>query len=217
MKEDKFMAKCPAINDRIRAFAAENAGNSKVEYVSVTPYFGAQPSLCYLNVSLAASTFGGEPVLGYTIWDTAGLYLSAEHHCVLRMPQGLVDVTPDPQKRKQVLFVPTEEKLTTDNLMRIRRRNRERRLFCVLVKSGLVERAVDILHVSSHRYADQGSHYTLQGLPVPLSVHQEYEEASCRSTVLLDRHVRRERQRELCKATRRKAKASRRVRQQGRG
>lgn len=48
---------------------------------------------CYQNVMTLASKFSGTPALGWMVTELPNLYVQFMHHCVLKMPRGMIDVT----------------------------------------------------------------------------------------------------------------------------
>lgn len=89
-----------AITPDILALCASIATGTP-EFISVNPEAGCQPLECFQNVTLCA----GSAVNGWIIWERAGAFIEAEHHCALKRPDGsLVDVTPH-DGESRVLFL----------------------------------------------------------------------------------------------------------------
>lgn len=117
---EKYPSICPrSITAAICEFATELGGVSDPQFVEVRPQPFAREQECYLNCFLASELAGGEPVLGFRIWTTNKLMLTAEHHCVLKKNGSLVDITPDPSKVDRIVFVPTGQSPTVENIENI--------------------------------------------------------------------------------------------------
>lgn len=93
------------ITDTIRNAAARVAPG-QLTYVEVRPAPGARPLNCHLNVAAHARRAGGRIVYGWLIWEGPE-HLQFEHHAVWESPQGgFVDVTPQQDGERQILFLP---------------------------------------------------------------------------------------------------------------
>ncbi|MHB0958247.1 MAG: hypothetical protein ACYC0X_12275 [Pirellulaceae bacterium] len=151
--KDKYPPICPTtITPAIRQFAHELGGASEPEYVEVHPQPFAENARCYDNCFLAQQLFGGEPVLGFIIWSTSDVMLTAEHHCVLRQVDGrLIDVTPDPIAVKRILFVATNQLVTVENIEEIVV-NGTTGGYKVLVDHPLLQRAANTLQQAAEKY-----------------------------------------------------------------
>ena len=77
-------------------------------YVIVQPERKALLHGCYENVQAAFEEGRGTPQYGFAVYNQSDLYMTAEHHAVLRRQDGmLVDITPDLERRRSILLVPT--------------------------------------------------------------------------------------------------------------
>jgi len=136
-----------AITPQVRSFA-EKHGND-LQYVPLRPQPFARHHECYGNCDLTRQLFGGDMVLGYSIWNTKELFLSSEHHCVWRQPNGeLLDVTPDLSGGNRILFVPVRDIGPDEDAQSIIEEiivNGDTGTFFVLVESPLIEKAVNVL------------------------------------------------------------------------
>lgn len=79
-------------------------------WVRCRPDRDAVASECFDNVARKVARAGGSVVSGWAIWTTPGVYFEAEHHGVWRRRTGeLVDVSPQPNLPKRILFLPDPE------------------------------------------------------------------------------------------------------------
>ena len=61
---------------------------------------------CYENVENVVKKFGGNIYYGWILWQNY-IYLDAEFHAIWKKPDGtLLDVTPQPDGEKLIVFVP---------------------------------------------------------------------------------------------------------------
>ncbi len=96
------------LTDGLRAFCA-TVSDSRPVFVRCRPDGDAQPSSCFDNVARKIGRAGGSIVHGWAIWTVPGFYHEAEHHGVWRKRTGeLVDVSPQPNAPKCILFLPDE-------------------------------------------------------------------------------------------------------------
>lgn len=94
-----------AITSDIRTFCLSIAPARPV-FARCRPDKDATPSECFDNVARKVDRAGGTAVSGWAIWTVARLYLEAEHHGVWRNRHGeLVNVTPQPNRPKRILFL----------------------------------------------------------------------------------------------------------------
>ncbi|MCW2351767.1 hypothetical protein [Sphingobium sp. B12D2B] len=78
-------------------------------FVSSIPFRGSVTSACFDNVSRKIARSGGSVAYGWAIWHIPDLYYEAEHHAVWRNKSGnLIDVSPQLEGRKRLLFLPDE-------------------------------------------------------------------------------------------------------------
>lgn len=102
----KYVATTPrAISSAIYDFCSQLCGEAPC-YVTVTPDPFAQVGKCYLNAEMAVERHGGEALYGWIVWEMPGVYLTAEHHAVVGVDGSLLDVTPQFNGERRVLFVP---------------------------------------------------------------------------------------------------------------
>lgn len=94
------------VTPEIRAFCRTFAAGDPV-FVRCRPDKDAIASECFDNVARKVARAGGSIVSGWAIWTTPGVYLEAEHHGVWRRRTGeLVDVSPQPNLPRRILFLP---------------------------------------------------------------------------------------------------------------
>ena len=95
-----------AVTAGIRAFCRTLADGDPV-FVRCRPDRDAVASECFDNVARKVARAGGSVASGWAIWTTPGVYFEAEHHGVWRRRTGeLVDVSPQPNLPKRILFLP---------------------------------------------------------------------------------------------------------------
>lgn len=113
---DKYVGSTrQTITLQIEEFARELTGAADLHYVEVRPLPCSKPQRCYGNCDLACQVLGGEMVLGYAIWSTNDLFLSAEHHCVVQLPNDrCVDPTPELTGAARVLFARSGQPATRE-------------------------------------------------------------------------------------------------------
>ena len=76
--------------------------------VTTGDHWGSLLHGCYENVQAAYEEGRGTPQYGFAVYNQSNLYMTAEHHAVLRRQDGmLVDITPDLERRRSILLVPT--------------------------------------------------------------------------------------------------------------
>lgn len=98
-----------AVTRGIRAFCRILAEGDPV-FVRCRPDRAAVASECFDNVARKVARAGGTVACGWAIWTTPGVYIEAEHHGVWRRRTGeLVDVSPQPNLPKRILFLPDPE------------------------------------------------------------------------------------------------------------
>lgn len=96
------------LTEGLRAFCA-TLSDARPVFVRCRPDGDAQPSGCFDNVARKIGRAGGSIVHGWAIWTVPGFYHEAEHHGVWRRRTGeLVDVSPQPNAPKRILFLPDE-------------------------------------------------------------------------------------------------------------
>lgn len=94
------------VTAEIGAFCRTIAEGDPV-FVRCRPDNDAVASECFDNVARKVARAGGSVVSGWAIWNTPGVYLEAEHHGVWRRRTGeLVDVSPQPNLPRRILFLP---------------------------------------------------------------------------------------------------------------
>jgi len=103
---NESLAKTPArITPTIEDWAESDLDAQQLIYLTVTPKPWASPQQCHGNVDVALQLHGGRLAIGWTIYDTKGLWLTAELHSVWEYEGELFDITPDlDPKIKRRLF-----------------------------------------------------------------------------------------------------------------
>lgn len=185
--KDKYAPHCPAtITPAISQFAQELGGVSEPEYVEVHPQPFARISMCYANCFLAQQLFGGQPILGFRIWSTNDVMLTAEHHCVLQQADGrLVDVTPDPIALKRILFVRTNQLATPESIEQIIVSGATGG-YKVLVDHPLLHRAAETVQEASERFHRRQLEAAAIGTTPSLVDYRQWDQAVAEMERLFD-------------------------------
>lgn len=94
------------VSDDIRSFCHSLVANSTPQFVDFMQVDGAVPDECFDNVHRVITNQGGQPVLGWTIWEWENALLEAEFHAVWEDEDGnLFDPTPKADGEPRVLFL----------------------------------------------------------------------------------------------------------------
>lgn len=103
----EFVASLPKrISPNIIGFCDSLDANPPA-FVDVHPAQSARLMQCFGNVAAAVAEGYGEMQTGWLIWEYPETYLVAERHAVLKTHEGLIDLTPQPEGYRRVLFAPT--------------------------------------------------------------------------------------------------------------
>jgi hypothetical protein len=95
------------ITQEIRQFCSSIDSTQQPVYLAVQPAQGAEYRQCFPNVARKQQQAGGAIQHGWVIWESPGNFLEAEFHAVWVSPDGKrIDVTPQPDKEKTILFLP---------------------------------------------------------------------------------------------------------------
>lgn len=204
---DKYSGSCPrSITDAVRAFALRLTGRNDLAYVPVEPAPWAAKGTCYANASVAAQIYGGEPLFGFCIWTTSNLFLTAEHHCVLLLPNGkMIDPTPQYHPERQILFVPTGEAPTAENA--------EGHLtadYHLLVDHPLIRQVITILDTESVILVKQRRRNFLNGVKDGPRTIRRWERAVTQMETLIDRYYQQIEDRQIDKRKRKLKKQRKR-------
>lgn len=90
----------------IRTFCGTLA-DGRPTFVRCRPDGDAVASECFDNVARKIARAGGSAVCGWAIWTIPGIYVEAEHHGVWPRRTGeLIDVSPQPNLPRRILFLP---------------------------------------------------------------------------------------------------------------
>lgn len=109
----------PKIIDSDVTSFCKNLGNAnKPYYLNTEPFHWSRVNCCDLNVKKIVKEQGGEIIFGFKIWSIPKLYIEASLHSIWENPNGkLIDITPNEDGEKTVLFLP-EPRLNTVRLKR---------------------------------------------------------------------------------------------------
>lgn len=81
--------------------------SGRPRFIPSKPSADAETSACFDNVARKVERAGGSLASGWAIWSVRGIYFEAEHHGVWRNRRGeLVDVSPQPNSGRRILFLP---------------------------------------------------------------------------------------------------------------
>lgn len=96
----------PAITRAVLDFVGA-LGAEAPRFVDVVPDRLGTFGSCWRGVDHKVSAVGGTRVCGWTVWEMADTYLTAEFHAVWRDPDGnLSDITPKPDGERRIVFAP---------------------------------------------------------------------------------------------------------------
>jgi uncharacterized protein YchJ len=97
--------------------------------IPVYEELSADINFCFQNVEKQVKNFGGEQIFGWKIWKHSFM-IEAEFHSIWRNPSNeLVDITPQIDNAKQILFVPDNKtKYTGQQIDNIRLRTTNNKL-----------------------------------------------------------------------------------------
>ncbi len=97
------------ITEQITRFCQKINPSSSPLFLDVKKTRYAVVQECFSNVKFHAIDNGGSKQLGWLIWETPGIFIEAEMHAVWRSPnETLIDITPQPDDEKRVLFLPDD-------------------------------------------------------------------------------------------------------------
>jgi hypothetical protein len=75
-------------------------------YIDVRPLNGALPDECFPLVENQVATYGGDLVVGWTLWELPTLFVEAEFHAVWHPPAGeLIDIAPKKSPTRRIFFL----------------------------------------------------------------------------------------------------------------
>ncbi len=81
-------------------------------YVDVAPKAGEPPNECFHVVNRHIQEYGGNAVIGWSIWELPSVFVEAEFHAVWRSPQGdHLDISPKNTPTRRILFLPDPSKV----------------------------------------------------------------------------------------------------------
>lgn len=96
-----------ALSEPIIRLCAEISTGLTPLYVEVSAFAGATLNNCFPNVERKIAIDGGVMIIGWSIWESPGLFVEAEFHAVWQSPSGcLVDITPKSTSSSRILFLP---------------------------------------------------------------------------------------------------------------
>lgn len=211
---DKYIATTPSrISRQIEQFTHELTGATDLHFVPVRPFSFSKERGCYGNCYRGRQILGGQMVLGYLIWNTHDLFLTAEHHCVLRMSDGrLVDPTPQIAGTRTILFARRE--FIADILI-----SGMTGAFKVLVDHPYIHEAVRVLDQASDRLQQCENEALRAGRSMSILEQRRWGNAVEETERLLDAYYQQQRRKaehEQRRLRRKRQKAKRRARKRNR-
>ena len=105
-----FVATTPReLSPSVQAFCRSLEPAAEPLWLEPTPAPFANVGQCYINCHSLVESRGGEIQYGWMIWELPDIYLTAEHHAIVRTSEGrLLDPTPQATGEKLILFLPSE-------------------------------------------------------------------------------------------------------------
>ncbi|MCD5993671.1 hypothetical protein KDX38_08555 [Pseudomonas sp. CDFA 602] len=96
-----------AESDYVIDFCRHVVENQAPIVVTHKPLFGKPMMDCFGIIPEHVVAQGGKQLIGWAIWDTAGIFIEAEFHAIWEDAQGnLIDLTPRPIPDQTTLFLP---------------------------------------------------------------------------------------------------------------
>jgi hypothetical protein len=75
-------------------------------YIDLRPLNGTPPDECFPIVESQVATYGGDLVMGWTLWEFPTIFVEAEFHAVWRSPTGeLIDIAAKKWPTSRILFL----------------------------------------------------------------------------------------------------------------
>ena len=106
------------IDSDITDFCEYISNNNKPYFLKINPFQWSKVNCCDLNVKKVIREKGGKIIFGFKIWSIPKMYVEASLHCIWEDSNGnLVDITPNEDGEKTVLFLP-DSRLNTVRLKR---------------------------------------------------------------------------------------------------
>lgn len=100
-----------SITRDIARLCREASRSESPVYVPLVPDDNAIPNMCFPNVSRVVAEMGGSVLHGWRIWEWTSVLVEAEFHAVWRRPdESLVDITPEENGERRILFLPDASK-----------------------------------------------------------------------------------------------------------
>ena len=94
------------VTKQVRHLAERAAPGQVPKFVANNPKPDALPNECFGNVAAQVEKYGGERILGWTIWEWPNVLIEAEFHAIWKSPEGtLLDITPKADGESEILFV----------------------------------------------------------------------------------------------------------------
>lgn len=108
------------IKPYVETFARQVLGGASVSpfYVWCSPAKGAPQNECFSVVDACVAKYGGQRVLGWTIWERPKVYIEAEFHAIWKSPDGqFFDISPRSLPIPRILFI--EDKTRKHNCLQV--------------------------------------------------------------------------------------------------
>ena len=191
----RHSARTPIIITKpIRELSSELGSMCKPFHLTITPAPWARELLCYGNCAYAQKLWKATPAFGWTISEYRGVFLLAEHHCVLLRNDGrYVDITPMTDCRR-CLFAPTGETVGDGDWSAADRRIAELcesgngAQFRLLVDNELVKESLEVRKQAAILQQREMSKTLQTGRPISGTAVRRYCETWDRADWLLDKY-----------------------------
>ena len=115
VRRSKYEAIAPlVITPAIEEFASDLDAQTPI-LIPRRPQPFAAAYQCVNNCMIGSDIGLGVPALGWSIWQTRNVWLTAELHCVLRNRDGYLDITPSIHDGP-IMFAPTSVEIVNENM-----------------------------------------------------------------------------------------------------
>lgn len=170
MKIDDSMRAAPINAPHVKEFCLGISSGQEPINVVCQPLPNQPENECFSILPKHVSSFGGDQIIGWAIWERPGVFIEAEFHAVWRNPSGeFVDISTRSLRFEAITFLPDPSRKylgrQVDNVRKPLVKDRDVIRFLYLAK-----RRFEILNAGN--LADQHGYVTL-----PKKIEREYMEA----------------------------------------
>jgi hypothetical protein len=104
-------AKSPQFSRNTLKLARQINASRELEVIPVEPGINCLPDNSFDNVREVVRRRGGSMQYGWSLREKPDVFVEGEFYCVWRSPDGrLIDVTPTPDQRAEVFFLPDADR-----------------------------------------------------------------------------------------------------------